>query len=294
MKITAAAISLNVADVEATAAFATAHFGFTVEMESDGFVSLSRPDAGFNLIFLRLGLATFRPERLRGRAADGLLIVLVVDDIDGEYARLQAEGVEITTAIETEPWGERYFQVTDPHGVTVQFVQWMAEPAEAEPAEDVRPVAGAKMPIRIADAADALAVGRLLHAFNTEFGESTPDADLIGARAAPLIERGEVAVLFVGDGPDGFAEPRFRPSLYTVRSTPTFRSCMSCPSDAATASGDLLEAAMEHARSRGAAHIDLGTSENDVAARALYERTGFTNCEGGPDGPRMLYYERDL
>ena len=40
--------------------------------------------------------------------------------------------------------------------------------------------------------------------------------------------------------------------------------------------------------------IDLGTSEDDVAARALYESAGFTNREGGPAGPRMLYYERDL
>jgi ribosomal protein S18 acetylase RimI-like enzyme len=51
---------------------------------------------------------------------------------------------------------------------------------------------------------------------------------------------------------------------------------------------------MEAARERGAAHIDVGTSEDDTAARALYESAGFTNREGGPDGPRMLHYERDL
>jgi ribosomal protein S18 acetylase RimI-like enzyme len=51
---------------------------------------------------------------------------------------------------------------------------------------------------------------------------------------------------------------------------------------------------MEHARDRGAAHIDLNTSEADIAARALYESAGFTNREGGSGGPRMLYYERDL
>jgi uncharacterized glyoxalase superfamily protein PhnB len=28
----------------------------------------------------------------------------------------------------TEPWGERYFQVTDPNGVVIQLVQWMNEP----------------------------------------------------------------------------------------------------------------------------------------------------------------------
>lgn len=97
-------------------------------MASDGFVSLSRADAGFNLIFLRTGLKSFKPEHMRDRRADGLLVVFVVDDIDGEYARLQGEGVPITTPIQTEPWGERFFQVTDPSGVVIQIVQWMTEP----------------------------------------------------------------------------------------------------------------------------------------------------------------------
>jgi hypothetical protein len=61
----------------------------------------------------------------------------------------------------------------------------------------------AQTSIRVASAADALDFGRLLHAFNTEFGESTPDANVIAERAAPLIESGEVTVLFAGDPPDG-------------------------------------------------------------------------------------------
>ena len=40
---------------------------------------------------------------------------------------MQAEDVPITTLIETEPWGERYFQVADPNGVTYQPVQWMEQ-----------------------------------------------------------------------------------------------------------------------------------------------------------------------
>lgn len=127
-RITASAISLNVADPQRSAQFVEDHLGFVREMAADGFVSLSRPDAGFNLIFLQTGLPTFKPERLRGRQADGLLVVFVVDDVDAEYRRLVAEGVSITTPIETEPWGERFFQVTDPNGVTIQLVQWMSEP----------------------------------------------------------------------------------------------------------------------------------------------------------------------
>ncbi|MGH8910511.1 MAG: VOC family protein [Egibacteraceae bacterium] len=132
MRITASAISLNVDDVEASASFLKDHFGFVEDMAADGFVSLSRPDAGFNVIFLRTGLAMFKPQRLRGRRADGLLVVFVVDDIDVEYSRVQEEGMSITTPIETEPWGERFFQVTDPNGVTIQLVQWITAPEDHE------------------------------------------------------------------------------------------------------------------------------------------------------------------
>jgi catechol 2,3-dioxygenase-like lactoylglutathione lyase family enzyme len=128
MQITASAISLNVDDVTASATFVKKHFGFSEAMSADGFVSLSRQDVGFNLVFLRTGLETFKPTHMRGHRADGLLIAFVVDDIDREYARLQAEGVQIITAIETEPWGERFFQVTDPNGIVIQLVQWMTAP----------------------------------------------------------------------------------------------------------------------------------------------------------------------
>lgn len=127
MQITASAISLNVDDVMTSAKFVKQHFGFNEDMSADGFVSLSRQDAGFNLIFLQTGLETFKPSFMRGHRADGLLIVFVVDNIDTEYERLQTEDVKITTAIETEPWGERFFQVTDPNGVVFQLVQWMTD-----------------------------------------------------------------------------------------------------------------------------------------------------------------------
>lgn len=56
----------------------------------------------------------------------------------------------------------------------------------------------------------------------------------------------------------------------------------------------LLQAAMSTARARGADYMDLGTSDTDVAARALYESLGFSNREGKPDGPVNYYYEREL
>lgn len=130
MKITASALSLNVDDPTASAEFWTRHLGFKEEMASDGFVSLAREDAGFNVIFLRTGLSSFKPAAQAGHAG-GLLVAFVVEDVDGEYERVRAEGVPVTTAIETEPWGERYFQVSDPNGVVIQLVQWVEQPPAA-------------------------------------------------------------------------------------------------------------------------------------------------------------------
>jgi len=128
---TAAAISLNVADVDASTTFATTHLGFTVAMSADGFASLTHPDVAVNFIFLATGLPTFRPTEIAGPAGPGTLLVLVVDDLDAEYARIHAAGARVVTPPETEPWGERYCQFTDPNGIVWQLVQWVSDPGDA-------------------------------------------------------------------------------------------------------------------------------------------------------------------
>ena len=127
MRITASAISLNVPDVEASAAWVREHLGFAEVMAADGFASLAHEEAGMNLIYLRTGLPTFKPASAAGRA-EGLLVVFTVEDIDADYERLVGAGVEVVTPIETEPWGERYFQMADPNGVVYQLVQWVEAP----------------------------------------------------------------------------------------------------------------------------------------------------------------------
>ena len=149
--------------------------------------------------------------------------------------------------------------------------------------------------VRVATAADAVTFGRLLHEFNVEFDTETPDPDVIAERAAPLIDSGEMAVLFVGGAPDGFAQLRFRSSLYSAARDACLDELYVVPQRRGSGLGRaLLEAALEHARARGADRMELNTSVADTAAVNLYESSGFTNREGGPNGPRMLYYERDL
>lgn len=125
MKITASAVSLNVADVPASAGFLVDHFGFRVEMAADGFASLTRDDAGMNVVFLRQGLESL-PADQRDEHAAGLILAFVVDDLEGELTRLRAAGVDITMPLTEEEWGERAFQVRDPNGVIVQLVDWNA------------------------------------------------------------------------------------------------------------------------------------------------------------------------
>jgi ribosomal protein S18 acetylase RimI-like enzyme len=138
-------------------------------------------------------------------------------------------------------------------------------------------------------------VARLLHDFNMEYGDPVPEVGLLAKRIAEFVEQDQAVFLLVGDGPDGMAEIRFRPSLMTGALDAHLEELYVVPAKRGRGMGRaLLEAAMEVARERGATHMDLGTSEDDVAARALYESAGFTNREGRPDGPVMSVYEREL
>ena len=148
---------------------------------------------------------------------------------------------------------------------------------------------------RRASVADAPEVARLLHDFQTEFSEPVPELDVLAERVAQFIEREEATFLLVGSGPDGVAEVRFRPSIMTGALDAYLEELYVAPAKRGQGLGRaLLEAAMETARQRGARRMELGTSEDDTAARGLYESAGFSNREGKPDGPVMFFYERDL
>src|SRR6187549_53475 len=142
---------------------------------------------------------------------------------------------------------------------------------------------------------DAADVARLLHDFNTEFREPTPGVAILAERAERMLAAGELTVLLAGEGPDGIAQLRLAPSIWSDAPGAYLEELYVAPARRGRGMGRaLLNAAMDTAREAGADHIDLNTAETDTAARALYESAGFTNREGRPDGPRMLYYEREL
>jgi ribosomal protein S18 acetylase RimI-like enzyme len=148
---------------------------------------------------------------------------------------------------------------------------------------------------RLAQIADAAVIGRLLHDFNAEYDEFSPGPEALERRMRELLESGELTVLLDGDPAAGFALLRFRPALVTETLECYLQELYVVPDRRGRGIGRaLMEAAMETARERGATYMDLGTGEDDVAARALYESLGFSNREGKPDGPINYFYEREL
>lgn len=149
--------------------------------------------------------------------------------------------------------------------------------------------------VREAKVDEATAIARLLRDFNLEFEEPTPTAEELTESVHRLMEAGEITVLLAGDRPDGLSLFRLRPALWSKGLEAYLQELYVVPERRGQGIGRaLLEHTIELVRERGADGIDLNTGETDTAARGLYESMGFSNREGGPDGPSMLFYEREF
>ncbi|HWF73778.1 MAG TPA: GNAT family N-acetyltransferase [Solirubrobacteraceae bacterium] len=151
--------------------------------------------------------------------------------------------------------------------------------------------------VRQADSADAEAIGQLLHDFNTEYHEPTPGPEVLAERVRDLLAGDEITVLLTplsGD-PFGVAVLRFRPSLWSDALECYLAELYVRPERRRHGLGRaLMEAAIDVARERGADYMELGTGEDDTAARALYESLGFSHRGGKAEGPVNYFYEREL
>ncbi len=149
--------------------------------------------------------------------------------------------------------------------------------------------------VRRATVADAEVIGRLLHDFNSEYEDHTPGPQAVAERVRELLDGEQITVLLTEAEPEGLAVLRFRPALWAKGLDCYLEELYVVPEKRGQGLGRaLMQAVIELARHEGAVRMDVGTGEDDLAARALYESFGFTNREGGPDGPVSLFYEREL
>jgi GNAT superfamily N-acetyltransferase len=149
--------------------------------------------------------------------------------------------------------------------------------------------------VRRATAADAAAIGRLLHDFNTEYGDPTPSPDAVAERMRELMAGEDMVVLLASPGPAGLVVLRFRPSIWSRALECYVAELYVVPGERGRGLGRaLMNEAIGVARGAGADYIYLATGETDVAARALYASLGFSHRDDPPDGPVNFHYEREL
>ena len=145
----------------------------------------------------------------------------------------------------------------------------------------------------IAQPEDAPTIARLLDAFNREFDDFTPGADVLEPRVREFIESDAATFLLAGS--IGVAQLRFRPSLWTGALDAYLEELYVVPEARGQGHGRaLLEAAMTYSRVRGAERMEIGVDEGDDAAIGLYESAGFS-CHVKPGSDELMrFYEREL
>jgi ribosomal protein S18 acetylase RimI-like enzyme len=146
---------------------------------------------------------------------------------------------------------------------------------------------------------DGLAVAaQLLHDFNVEYDEPSPPPEELAVRLGELVAAGHVTVLLSRDRETlagvGVAVLRLQPSVWSAAQEAYLAELYVVPGRRGQGYGrELITAALQAARERGADYAFLVTSEDDRLAQRLYEAAGFRRTEGA-DGPLMLAYEREL
>ncbi|MBU2664019.1 VOC family protein [Actinoplanes bogorensis] len=110
----------------ASAAWFAEHFGFKVNIDLGWYVNTQADGhEKLNLDFVQRDHESW-PEATRGKSVVGTLIALVVEDVDAEFERLTAYGINVVTPLVTEPWGQRRFQLAGPDGLLVEVLQQVA------------------------------------------------------------------------------------------------------------------------------------------------------------------------
>lgn len=154
-------------------------------------------------------------------------------------------------------------------------------------------------PVEVAKVAESpcefRCAARLFGDFQREYDDPAPEPEWMTEHLAQLVEGGDTSVLLAGEPPVGLAILRFRTATWAAGTEAYLAELYVAPSHRNKGLGRrFLTDVLEHCRARGAIYLDLNTSEDDEAARHLYEAFGFDCHEGRGEGPLAIYYEKDL
>jgi GNAT superfamily N-acetyltransferase len=134
--------------------------------------------------------------------------------------------------------------------------------------------------VRVAQPSDAEAVARLLVEFRDWIGRPWPDEESVRASAVRLLDDPDAEFLLAGDPADGLCQLRYRHSVWTGSDDCCIEDVF--VRDRARGQGlgrALVAHALERARRRGCARVEVDTNEGNGPALALYRSFGF---DGSP------------
>ncbi len=135
---------------------------------------------------------------------------------------------------------------------------------------------GPETPLRIAGPADVAPVTALIGGFRDFLEDDSPTNAEIEAAMSTLLRDRSTEFLLVGDPECGFAQVRFRLSVWTGAEDAWLEDLFVEESARGEGYGRMLvEASVERARARGCGRIQLDVNEANTGALKLYESCGF-------------------
>jgi predicted enzyme related to lactoylglutathione lyase len=113
MKINRVDSTISTNKLQESKDFYMRHFDFQLVYESDWYIELIARETP------SIGVSFTLPQREMGEffTGKGLILSFEVADVDAEYRRLRAAGLEMYQELQDKPWGERSFVINDPNGV---------------------------------------------------------------------------------------------------------------------------------------------------------------------------------
>ncbi len=147
---------------------------------------------------------------------------------------------------------------------------------------------------RQATADDADDVARLLHDFNSEFGTSSPGAEVLAVRLRALLAGDATIALLAGTPPVAVALVTLRTNVWYAGPVALLDELYVAPELRGQGIGSaIIGRVVSISRARGVDLIEINVDEGDVDARRFYERHGFSSTEPGST-ERAVYYFQEL
>jgi len=152
---------------------------------------------------------------------------------------------------------------------------------------------GPETPLRIAGPSDLAATVRLIGGFRDFLGSTGPNNAELEVSVSELLGDRSTEFLLVGSPEVGYAQVRFRLSVWTGTEDAWLEDVFVEPEARGGGHGrTLVEAAVQRARARGCRRIQLDANQDNTEAVKLYESIGFVpvhNPAKWGDSPDLFY-----